>query len=224
MGCCLVVGILAASPRLILFGLWLFTDYLAQASIAFVWGFIGFLFVPCTTMAYAIAAELLRRADGLGHRGLRRGHHPRRLHLLRWRPFAHARRAGLIPKAEGRRRSVGRAQSCRGQSRGGAAGGGDAPAAGAAARAGAGRSRQTSFTKSTHTEATRPRPADAQQRAVTPKACARGPATASPAGQSASDAIQSQAVTRPRASPWILVWRVVFHTATRRPTPMPRTP
>jgi len=29
IGCCLVFGILAASPRLILFGMWLFTDYLA---------------------------------------------------------------------------------------------------------------------------------------------------------------------------------------------------
>jgi len=41
MGCCLIFGILAASPRLILFGLWLLTDYLAQAGIAFGWGFWG---------------------------------------------------------------------------------------------------------------------------------------------------------------------------------------
>jgi len=66
MCCCLGIGILAASPRLILFGLWLFTDYLAQASIAFVWGFIGFLFAPCTTMAYAIAQNSLGGLTGWG--------------------------------------------------------------------------------------------------------------------------------------------------------------
>ena len=66
MGCCLVVGILAASPRLILFGLWLFTSYLAQAGIAFFWGFIGFLFAPCTTMAYAIAQNSFSGLNGWG--------------------------------------------------------------------------------------------------------------------------------------------------------------
>ncbi|HEY5388510.1 MAG TPA: hypothetical protein VIL79_11490 [Thermoleophilia bacterium] len=66
MGCCLLVGILAASPRLILLGMWLFTNYLAQASIAFVWGFIGFLFAPCTTMAYAIAQNSFGGLSGWG--------------------------------------------------------------------------------------------------------------------------------------------------------------
>ena len=40
MGCCLIVGILAASPRLILFGMWILTDYLTRAGIPFVWGLI----------------------------------------------------------------------------------------------------------------------------------------------------------------------------------------
>ena len=66
MCCCLGIGILAASPRFILFGLWLFTDYLAQASIAFVWGFVGFLFAPCTTMAYAIAQNSFEGLTGWG--------------------------------------------------------------------------------------------------------------------------------------------------------------
>ncbi len=66
MGCCLIVGILAASPRLIFLGMWLFTNYLAQASIAFVWGFIGFLFAPCTTMAYAIAQNSFGGLAGWG--------------------------------------------------------------------------------------------------------------------------------------------------------------
>lgn len=66
MGCCLIFGILAASPRLILFGLWSFTDYLAQASISFFWGFIGFLLAPCTTMAYAIAQSSFGGLTGWG--------------------------------------------------------------------------------------------------------------------------------------------------------------
>jgi len=66
VGCCLLVGILAASPRLILFGLWLFTDYLTRASVAFFWGFIGFLFAPCTTMAYAIAQNSFGGLQGWG--------------------------------------------------------------------------------------------------------------------------------------------------------------
>ena len=55
MGCCLLLGIMAGSPRIILVGLWLFTDYLSSASVGAFWGILGFLFAPCTTMAYAIA-------------------------------------------------------------------------------------------------------------------------------------------------------------------------
>jgi hypothetical protein len=66
MGCCLIVGILTASPRLILLGLWLFTDYLTQAGISFIWGLIGFVFAPCTTIAYAIAQNSFGGLQGSG--------------------------------------------------------------------------------------------------------------------------------------------------------------
>ncbi len=66
MGCCLVAGIVAASPRLILFGLWLFTDYLSHAGVSFMWGIVGFLFAPCTTMAYAIAGNSFGGLTGWG--------------------------------------------------------------------------------------------------------------------------------------------------------------
>lgn len=66
MGCCLIVGILAASPRLILAGLWIFTDYLARAGVGFFWGIVGFLFAPCTTMAYAIADNEFGGISGWG--------------------------------------------------------------------------------------------------------------------------------------------------------------
>ncbi len=66
MGCCLVIGIIAASPRLILLGIWLFTSYLSQAGIAFIWGLLGFLFAPCTTIAYAIAQNSFGGLHGWG--------------------------------------------------------------------------------------------------------------------------------------------------------------
>ena len=61
-----------------------------------------------------------------------------------------------------------------------------------------------------------------QHMVVTPNGSASGPATARPTGHSASDAIQSHAVTRPSDSLAICVCRVVFHTATRMPTATPR--
>ncbi len=66
MGCCLILGIIAASPRLILFGMWLFTDYLTTAAIPWIWGFIGFLFAPCTTIAYSIAQNSFGGLHGWG--------------------------------------------------------------------------------------------------------------------------------------------------------------
>jgi len=65
MGCCLIAGILAASPRLVLFGMWIF-GYLSQASIGWIWGFLGFLFLPCTTMGYAIAQNAFGGLSGWG--------------------------------------------------------------------------------------------------------------------------------------------------------------
>jgi hypothetical protein len=57
MGCCLVAGVAAASPRIILFGMWLFTDYIGRAYETWIWPFLGFLFLPTTTIAYSIAAN-----------------------------------------------------------------------------------------------------------------------------------------------------------------------
>ena len=66
MGCCLIVGVLAASPRLILLGMWLFTDYLTTAGIAFFWGFVGWIFLPSTTIAYSIAVNSFGGLHGWG--------------------------------------------------------------------------------------------------------------------------------------------------------------
>ncbi len=66
MGCCLIIGVLAASPRIILLGLWLFTDYLSRIGLPFIWGLIGWIFVPCTTIAYAIAENEFGGLHGWG--------------------------------------------------------------------------------------------------------------------------------------------------------------
>ena len=66
MGLCLIVGGLAASPRIILLGMWLFTDYLSRIGLPFVWRLVGWVFAPCTTIAYAIAGNSFGGLHGWG--------------------------------------------------------------------------------------------------------------------------------------------------------------
>jgi hypothetical protein len=54
------------TPRIVLFVLWLFTNYLSRAFDGFVLPFLGFLFLPATTLAYAIAQNELGGVNGLG--------------------------------------------------------------------------------------------------------------------------------------------------------------
>ncbi len=54
MGCLIALAALI-TPRFILFILWLFTDYLNTAFSSGWWALLGFIFLPTTTIAYAIA-------------------------------------------------------------------------------------------------------------------------------------------------------------------------
>ena len=64
---CWVLILLAFfTPRIVLFVLFLATDYLVRAFDGFVLPFIGFLFLPATTLAYAIAQNELGGLNGLG--------------------------------------------------------------------------------------------------------------------------------------------------------------
>lgn len=54
MGCLLVLLALV-TPRFILFVLWLFSNYLNHAFTSGWWGLLGFVFLPTTTIAYAVA-------------------------------------------------------------------------------------------------------------------------------------------------------------------------
>ena len=57
MGCLLgLLGLI--TPRVVLVLLWVFTNYLSRAFHTFVWPFLGFIFLPTTTLAYAVAHEL----------------------------------------------------------------------------------------------------------------------------------------------------------------------
>ena len=54
------------TPRIVLFILWLFTNYLSRAYDGFLLPFIGFLFLPATTLGYAIAQNELGGLNGPG--------------------------------------------------------------------------------------------------------------------------------------------------------------
>jgi hypothetical protein len=61
---CLFALIALITPRFILFILWLFTDYLNTAFTSGWWGLLGFLFLPTTTIAYAIAQNEFTTVTG----------------------------------------------------------------------------------------------------------------------------------------------------------------
>ncbi len=52
---CLVALLALATPRLVMFLMWIFSDYLSHAYGTWVWPLLGFFLLPTTTIAYAIA-------------------------------------------------------------------------------------------------------------------------------------------------------------------------
>jgi hypothetical protein len=54
---CLVGCLAVAAPRFALFLVWLFSNFLGRAYESFVWPFLGFFFMPLTTLAYAAAVN-----------------------------------------------------------------------------------------------------------------------------------------------------------------------
>jgi len=65
MGCLLPLFALA-TPRFILVVLWLFTDYLSRAYENFWLPLLGFIFLPTTTVGYAIAQNMFDGVRGWG--------------------------------------------------------------------------------------------------------------------------------------------------------------
>jgi len=66
MGCCAGVLVLGGAPRLALFLLWIFTDRLTIAFDSFILGLLGFLFLPYTTVFYALAYAPVGGVSGFG--------------------------------------------------------------------------------------------------------------------------------------------------------------
>jgi hypothetical protein len=64
--CCVFILLGFFTPRIVLMILWLFTNYLTRAYETFVWPTIGFVFLPATTLAYAIAQNEFGGLSGLG--------------------------------------------------------------------------------------------------------------------------------------------------------------
>ena len=63
--CCVLVLLAFVGPRLALFILWL-TNYLSRAFDGFLLPFVGFLFLPWTTIAWAVAQSELGGTNGIG--------------------------------------------------------------------------------------------------------------------------------------------------------------
>jgi hypothetical protein len=64
--CCVVALLAFLGPRLAIFLLWLFTTYTTRAFDNFLLPFLGFLFLPWTTIAFAIAQNEFGGPSGIG--------------------------------------------------------------------------------------------------------------------------------------------------------------
>lgn len=52
---CLLGCLALSTPRVVIVALFLFSDYLGRAYSSNLWWVLGFVFLPCTTLAYAFA-------------------------------------------------------------------------------------------------------------------------------------------------------------------------
>jgi hypothetical protein len=64
--CCVLVALAFVGPRFALFLLFLFSEYLTRAFDTFLIPFLGFLFLPWTTLAYAVAQNSFGGLHDLG--------------------------------------------------------------------------------------------------------------------------------------------------------------
>jgi len=64
--CCVLLLVALVGPRLGLAVLWLFTDYLNRAFDSFLLPLLGFIFLPWTTLAYAVAQNAFGGLHDIG--------------------------------------------------------------------------------------------------------------------------------------------------------------
>ncbi|MHC5210938.1 MAG: hypothetical protein ACYTG2_09500 [Planctomycetota bacterium] len=63
---CVIVLLLLGTPRLAIFLTFLFSDYLGRAYESNFWPFLGFFFMPLTTLAYAWSINTWGQVEGVG--------------------------------------------------------------------------------------------------------------------------------------------------------------
>jgi hypothetical protein len=63
---CLIALLGLITPRVVMVVLWLFTNYLSRAFDTFIWPLLGFIFLPTTTLAYAVAQNSFDGLRGIG--------------------------------------------------------------------------------------------------------------------------------------------------------------
>ena len=63
---CLIALLGLITPRVVMVVLWLFTNYLERAFDTFIWPLLGFIFLPTTTLAYAVAQNSFNGLRGIG--------------------------------------------------------------------------------------------------------------------------------------------------------------
>ena len=61
---CLAVLVALVTPRLVLFMMWVFSDYLNHAFASGWFGLLGFLFLPTTTIMWALAENEFAASGG----------------------------------------------------------------------------------------------------------------------------------------------------------------
>jgi hypothetical protein len=61
---CLVVLLALITPRFVMAVLWLFSNYLNRAFESGWWGLLGFVFLPTTSIGYAIAKNEFTAPNG----------------------------------------------------------------------------------------------------------------------------------------------------------------
>ena len=64
--CCVLALLAFVGPRVVIFLLLIFTNYLSRAFDGFLLPLLGFLLLPWTTIAFAIAQNELGGANGIG--------------------------------------------------------------------------------------------------------------------------------------------------------------
>jgi hypothetical protein len=63
---CLLALVALITPRFVIVVLWLFSDYMTRAFDSWLWPTIGFVFLPMTTLAYAVAQNEFNGFGGIG--------------------------------------------------------------------------------------------------------------------------------------------------------------